>query len=403
VAGAQQLCEDDGNVGPNRVYILAADTQVPIIKALGAKLRAQTPALTLIWSPNGSCSNVTYLYNDTFTPNTTAGGTFYIPKDYDGKAAPPNCTPAPDQKPDLAISIVFPDATNCPSAPARPGTVGVTQGPVQAMVLAVPGGVGTGMGSTQTAITAEEAYLVFGLGADKGMVAPWTDPNFTFGRPTSKGKGTQISIGANIGVPNGKWKLINDADHQIDQSSDVPVKMTTGAAAGAAEKVLGILGVEIYDLVRATVHSLAFRAYGQRRSYWPDAQPSSFEKRNVRDGHYPIWSYVQFLFPTDGSTPAARNAGAQKLVDLIVGNAVTLTPPFEPLDSVISAHLVPACAMKVARSVEGGPITPAKVAQPCGCYFDAKAPMSTTSCAACSESSPCAGGKSCRHGYCEER
>src|SRR5436305_6542241 len=74
-------CEDDVAVGPNRVYIQAADTQVPILKSLGKKLRAQSTPITIIYSPNGSCSNLTYVYNDAFTANATAGGTFYIPAD----------------------------------------------------------------------------------------------------------------------------------------------------------------------------------------------------------------------------------------------------------------------------------------------------------------------------------
>jgi hypothetical protein len=233
------------------------------------------------------------------------------------------------------------------------------------------------------------------------MVAPWTDPSFLFGRPTSKGKGTQISIGANIGVPNGKWQLLNDADHQIDQSKDVPTKMATYAATGGAEKVLGILGVEIYDPLRAMLHSLAFRAFGQTRSYWPDAKPTSFDKQNVRDGHYPLWSYVQFLYPTNGSDQKAVNLNAQLIVDLIVGNQVSLDPAFEPLDDVINANLVPVCAMNVSRSREGGPITAAPPSQPCGCYFDARA-TGATSCSACSDANPCANGV-CRHGYCEVR
>lgn len=54
-------CEDDVNVGTNRVYIQAADTQVPLLKALGVKLRAQATPITIIYTPNGSCSNISYL------------------------------------------------------------------------------------------------------------------------------------------------------------------------------------------------------------------------------------------------------------------------------------------------------------------------------------------------------
>src|SRR4051794_20166400 len=151
VARAQQVCEDDTNVGPNRVYIQAADTQVPVLKALGAKLRDQATPITIVYTPNGSCTNLPLIYNNTdFTSNAAGGGTFYIPPGFDPKTAAPTCTPpavGSGKKSDLGISIVFADKTDCPSLPAKPATVAVTRGPVQAMVLAVPGGVGTNVGS----------------------------------------------------------------------------------------------------------------------------------------------------------------------------------------------------------------------------------------------------------------
>jgi hypothetical protein len=403
VARAQTPACTDAAVGTSKVWIQAADTQVPVLRALGAKLKAQTTTpITIIYTPNGSCSNLPLIYNNTdFTSNAAGGGTFYIPDGYDGTSIPPTCT-APTvgsgQKADLGISIVFPDKTDCPSLPAKPATVGVTQGPVQAMVFAVPGGVSTNMGSTQTTITAEEGYLVAGLGPMKAMVAPWSDPTYFYGRTATKG--TQISIGANIGVASAKWQLLADAQHQIDQSTNVLSSIANQATTGNAEKTLGILGVEIYDGARATVHALAFRAFKQNKSYWPDSTPTTFDKRNVRDGHYPLWSYVQYAAP-QATGGGALNAGAQLIIDMLSGKLVTTAPAFEPLDVVISNGLVPACAMKVQRSVEGGDMTPVSVAEPCGCYFEFKATGATT-CTACTDSSTCGTGM-CRHGYCEAK
>jgi hypothetical protein len=382
----------------------APDTQVPILKALGKKLRAQATPVTIIYTPNGSCSNLSSLYKGTFTPNATAGGTFYIPGDpaFDPKTSTvPSCTPTATQKPDLALSIVFPDATNCPTAPPRPATVGVTPGPVQAFAFVVPGGVATSMGSSQTTITAEEAYLLFGLGPQAAMVTPYTDPAFVFGRPATKG--TQISLGASIRVPAAKWKLLADPQHQIDQSTAVASAIAAHLTAGNAEKTIGILGVEIYDQManRAQLHALAYRHFAQIHSYWPDSSPTAFDKRNVRDGHYPLWSYVHYLYPT-GVDGKAQNPNAQAIVDLLVGNPVATNPAFEPLDLVIGAGLVPVCAMTVSRTEEGGGQSLAPPAQPCGCYYEASVPGGSTSCVACSSTTPCASGN-CRHGYCEAR
>jgi hypothetical protein len=398
-ARAQQSCEDDANVGPNRVYILAADTQVPVLKTLGKLLRQLLVPVTIVYTPNGSCNNITYLYNGTFTSNATAGGTFYVPGDpnWTPAMAAPTCIPVAGQKPDLAISIVFPDSTDCPAAPPRPSSVAVTQGPVQAFVFAVPGGVGTSAGSTQRTITAEEAYLVLGIGALNAMVTPWSDPQYIYGRPATKG--TQISIGANIGVAAAKWKLLADPMHQIDQSTAVANAIANQLTTGNAEQTLGILGVEIYDSQanRARLHSLSFRAFGQNHSYWPDSAPTAFDKRNVRDGHYSLWSYVQYLAPQGAA--GAANANAQAIIDMLSGKVLSnLT--FEPLDAIIANGLVPACAMKVSRTVEGGPLSLAAPPEPCGCYYEAKVPMGKTSCAACDNNTPCASG-TCRHGYCE--
>ena len=399
-ARAQMPCDD--TIGTNRVYILAADTQVPALKALGIQLRKQTPEITIVYTPNGSCTNIQNLYNNSYVSNSTGGGTFYIPKDpaFTPTSVAPNCIPpTPAPKPDMAISIVFPDAVDCPMAGTRPTNIVATQGPVQAMVFAVPGGVVTGMGSTQTTITAEEAYLVMGLGASKAMVMPWSDPMFIYGRPASKG--TQVSIGANIGVAAAKWKLLNDPMHMIDLSPMVATAIAGNLTNGNAEQTLGILGVEIYDATanRAQLHSLAFRAFGQTHSYWPDSTPTAFDKKNVRDGHYPLWSYVQYMVPsTDGKT--AANPNAQTIIDLFTGKPVTtLTSSFEPLDIVINNGLVPQCAMKVGRSVEGGLVSAATPSEPCGCYYDSAVPMGKTTCTAC-PTGTCSTG-TCRHGYCE--
>ena len=65
-----------------------------------------------------------------FTPNAAGGGTFYIPSStFDPTTNPPNCIPpaiGSGKKPDLAISIIFPDNTDCPTAPPIPANVAVT-------------------------------------------------------------------------------------------------------------------------------------------------------------------------------------------------------------------------------------------------------------------------------------
>jgi hypothetical protein len=396
---------DDTSAITNPVYVLAADTQVPVLHKLGKRLRADANPITIVYIPNGSCTNLANLYASPakFVPGS-GGGPYYVPADpsFDVtvKTACACTIPVAGLQPDLANTIVIPDAASCPTAPAKPSNVTVWKGPVQGMTFVVPYDTATSVGSSQKAITAEEAYLVAGLGPTAAMVPPWSDPAYFFGRPATKG--TQVSIGANIGVPAAKWKLLADAMHQIDQSSALAAQIAALATDPNAEKVLGILGTEIYDKSanRSKMHALAFRAYKQQHAYWPDKTATSFDKQNVRDGHYTLWSYVEYLAPVGGDGKALK-AAAQTIIDAFTGAIPTFNPAFDPIDDVIGSGLVPQCAMKVQRSTEGGDLALYSDPAPCACYYDSKATGSTT-CTACDSGTPCATG-TCRRGYCEAK
>lgn len=375
-ADAQPACDDSVNL-PNPVYLTVGDTQANLMRELGAKLRA-TEQITLIWRATGSCTNLDTLYGDV----KMSGNFSYIPAGYDPQAMPnpPVCTvAAPGGLADIANSIVFPDT--CPTP--IPGDVIDALGPVQSFVFAVP------RASSQTAITAEEAYFVFGFGM-AGQVFPWVDNSQLWARPVTKG--TVISMGASIGVPAGKWQ-----GQKINLSQDLASQL---AAAPDPNKAIGILGTEVYDSLRSTLKALAFRAYKQRRAYFTDSTAASFDKQNVRDGHYHMWSYTHWL-QKKAATGMPRKALAQRVVDILVGNAVTPPAQFEPLASTVQVGLIPRCAMRVQRTSEGGDFALYQSDEPCGCYFDARA-TGNTKCMACTDSKMCGTG-SCRHGYCEER
>lgn len=375
-AHAQPACDDAVNL-PNPVYLTVGDTQINLVRELGARLR-ETEQVTLIWRATGSCTNLDTLYGDV----RMSGNFSYIPAGYDPKAmpTPPTCSvPAPGVLADIANSIVF--LEGCPAQ--KPADVQDTLGPVQSFVFVVPSA------SSQTAITAEEAYFAFGFGRD-GKVSPWLDNGQLFTRPVTKG--TVISIGASIGVPAGKWQGV-----KVDLSQDLASRL---GAAPEPERALGILGSEVYDGYRTTLKALAFRAYKQARAYWPDATQNSFDKQNVRDGHYHMWSYTHWLLRTDVQGKP-RKALAQRVVDLLVGSTVQPPPRFEPLEATVQVGLVPRCAMRVQRSREGGDFSLYQPPEPCGCYFESRA-VGSTRCTKCADSSTCGGG-TCRHGFCEER
>jgi hypothetical protein len=372
----------DCNTLPNPVYIQTGDTQEPLMKSLGQKLRqSQVHPMTLIYKTSGSCTNIDAMYKG--TPLTT--NPLYIPSisedpTWDPSKPAPQCTIDPSGVPlDLAISALF--VSSCdPSAP--PAGIGLFQGPVQPYVFIVP------KASSQKAITAEEAYFVFGFGA-AGQVDPWTDESLYFIRTPTKS--TLLTMAAAIGVPGAKWKGV-----MLDKSSEV---LNGVATSPNPERTIGILGAEIYDANRDKVAPLAFQAYKQNHAYYPDSTATSFDKRNVRDGHYTIWSPTVYLAKVDAQG-IPQNARVKTIVDMILSKSVTPSPDFDPLAVVISKGLVPDCAMKVTRSFEAGDLSLYNPAEPCGCFYESRVGKTGAQCVVCSADNACNGGK-CRHGYCE--
>jgi hypothetical protein len=379
-AAAEPLCDDL----PNSIYLQVGDTQEPLMKALGRALANSTVRpVTLIYTTSGSCTNVEAIYQGipiTVNPK-------YVPSksdapDWKTSDASPTCTIATGgHAVDVANSALFVSACNPDDPPAG---VRLFQGPVQAYVFVVP------EASTQRAITAEEAYFVFGFGNDD-MVTPWNDEAFMFIRPVTKS--TLLSLAAAIRVPGAKWR-----GTPFDKSSDV---LNAVASSTSPEKTIGILGAEIYDSKRDTINTLAYRAYGQRHAYYPDSTSTAFDKRNLRDGHYLPWAPTVWLTHVDSEGKPTNDLAAY-IIDLILANQIDPQPEFEPLDIVIGVGLVPDCAMKVTRSYEAGELSLYEPQEPCGCYYDSKVGTAPESCIACSLENPCEKGV-CRHGFCEER
>src|SRR5262249_50789283 len=147
-------------------------------------------------------------------------------------------------------------------------------------------------------------------------------------------------LAANILVPTTKWQ-----GTPFNNSSDV---VTYVVGSTSPEKTIGILPANVYDGIRSQVTALAYRTFQQRRAYFPDSTSKTRDKRNVRDGHYTLWSQGSSLSPT------TSRAAVQYLLGLLTDTPVTPAPDFDPLATVIGAGFVPTCAMTVTRSVEGG-------------------------------------------------
>lgn len=368
---------------PNPIYLQVGDTQNNLMKHLGRALRDNTnKPITLVWVTSGSCANIDAIY--TRVPIPAGTSMRYIPSIAEDPSWTPSMphlaceAPAGGVVPDIANSALFNSA--CTTEPP-PATVELTYGPVQAYVLAVP------EASSQTAITFEEAYFVFGFGM-AGMIQPWSDEAAMFIRTVTKS--TLLAWAANISVPADKWKGV--------RHDGSPMVVASLQSAPDPEKAIGILGAEVYDDLRDSLNVLAFRAKGQYAAYYPDSTATSRDKKNVRDGHYTVWSPTVWMDTVASGTPV--NADARYVVDLIAGKAATPAPSFDMIQIIADVGLVPDCAMGVKRSFEGGPLSLYQPEQSCVCKYESL--VDTTSCATCSAETPCATGV-CRNGYCEVR
>jgi hypothetical protein len=371
----------------NPLYVMSGDTQVPVLKVLGKALRQSANPVTLVWYATGSCTIIDAVYNGTPLKQVPS----YIPADatWDPSAgAVPTCAlESSGHSIDLGIPIVFPEACTTATPPAD---LVAFKGPVQSMIFVVP------HSASPEAISSEQAKLVFGQGA-AGNIAPWLDPNFYFVRPPTKG--TQVSLGALIGLPAAQW-----LGQQINLSPDVATKV---ASSTSPEKTIGILGSEIYDSAtnRASLKALAFQAVGQSNGFLPDSTATAFDKRSLREGHYVAWSHVFYLTKlasADGGAAQPVNASAKLLIDILTNAPNPGIPSgIDPVALVANKGLVPLCAMTVTRSVEGGNLSLFAPPDPCGCYYESKVGTPPASCIACTAAAPCATATTCRHGFCE--
>jgi hypothetical protein len=253
------------------------------------------------------------------------------------------------------------------------------QGPVQSMTFAVP------KGSNQTVISAQAAYLTFGL----AVLPPWTDPTHLFIHATTSG--TQLMISAAIGVDVTRWQGTN-----AKSSNGVFTSLTAQVAQTDLDKSIGVLSAAFSS--KPDIQMLAYQHTGQSCAYKPDVQP--LDKLNTRNGNYAIWGPMHLFTLVDG-TGLAANARARNLIAYLIGSQ---TPPLgvNLIGIEANAHVVPPCAMNVTRSAEMGAMSPVVLGQAprCGCAFD-HAATGTTTCKACTTAADCTSGQECSYGYCE--
>jgi hypothetical protein len=377
---------------PNPVYF-PATTLIETFMAKVAPILADVAAvgadqMTIIHFPLSSC--IAYdIHKDQVALSGTAK--YYLP---DGTQAACDMPVGSTIKSDVMAMDV--GGITCLGGTTPPAELKEYPSHVETLGFVVP------RNSTQTAITATEAYYVMKFGGEAGrQVSPWTDPAFVFVR--SGGSSTQLTIGSNIGIPGTQWNA-NLTTHQ--GSGDVRDAVVAQNTTGNAEKVLAILNSSKWEEAINDMRVLAFQAFNSCiGAVFPDSRSTSRDKRNVRDGHYPIWTNLRYIVRVDGGGSVTTSNGAtaaarvQRFIDLMTGVATLEAVPVA--EAVIQTGNIPACAMGVKRDIDGGPISAFEHPAPCNCYFDEQNGVSS-GCTECTEDTQCGDGK-CRFGYCEPR
>jgi hypothetical protein len=382
--------------GGNVVYLTGASAVTFFIGYLAQALENTTTPLSVVYVTQGSCNGVgamlspstgvlkgkaDYWTSDTSIDPGLPAARLQCQIDSAGVAA------------DIGISDVF--ASSCFDLPSGlPAGIASFNGPVQVMGFVVPEISG------ERVISSEAAYLVYGFGGKAYPVAPWVDLAQLFTRfPTS---GPQTLIGAQIGLPPSRW--LGPVQTGSEPMRDA-LKAANAAGATIANKTLGILSGTYADDERATLSFLAFRDRGQKVAFFPDSKHDLFDRRNARDGHYPLWGPLSMLARVDGS--GRPSANVQRFINAV--NGVDALPGIEIISLYADRHIIPTCAMSVTRDGDGGPIRPFKPAKGCGCYYEEKANKAKPdSCTTCTTNIDCpAAAPNCNKfggaasGYCE--
>jgi hypothetical protein len=362
---------------PNLIYVTGSTNFPPLLKAVTPLLMQANPPYQVVFLPQTSCKGAASMYDADVTKHAihdiTGNWAYLI--NVDGSST--HCLlGTAGVNVDVGESDVF--AETC----GYSQTAGIADyaGPIQAITFVVPSA------STQRSISAQAAHLLFGVGGANGMVQPWDDPTLFFIR--SSGTGTIQLPSRAIGVPAGAWWGIDRL------SADNLVASLEGIDPTQAEKAIGVLSSDFADRARANLRELLFQEYGGACGYLPDSSPTSFDKANVLDGHYPIWGPIHLFTSNANAVPSAA-AGA-----LVTQFAVPrLAQPL--LDAIIGSGYIPQCAMKVQRTEEMGPLSSYQPKFGCSCYYQAKVNGKST-CTPCNGPGDCpTSAPACNYGYCE--
>lgn len=382
-AGAASVAraQDCANL-PNPIFGIGGSAATNLIKRLATKLAAAPEPITVVYSDPGACYAMTALVQD--TPLSGTG------KVWDSAGTETTCTFASGGTLLADWGAMAQEATTCQGIDRLPETIGDYKGPISGFSMIVP------TASDQFSISAEALYFVYGFGPGTGHdVAPWTNPAAIASRTTTSAAG--LLLAKAVGIPISRPLLHTDT--RSNQGSVNFITAESAAAVATPSAALGFVSTETADANRAKVRTLAFKAVGQDCGYQPDSSATATDKRNLRDGHYFLWNVHHFFARLNEQKQIAKPA-LQKFIDIFTSKE-PLPGDQSYIDLLIANGNVPACAMRVTRDSDMGPLASFQPAEPCGCYYESKTVGTTPSCQPCTTSAQCTGDTVCSHGFCE--
>jgi hypothetical protein len=384
VALSSAAAQDCTTLGEHVVIGVGGSASKPLLARVAADLRSLPTPIHLVYYSPGACFGIT-----PYVDGTPVTG---VAQYWDADGTEHNCNlPTLGVAPDFGMMGTA--GTLCSGVTAIPSGIGDFAGPVTSWSVIVPAA------SSQTSIAAEALYFIYGFGPE-GEVAPWDVAGEIYGRNATSA--AQIALGLAIGVPAERFVCGNAASGLpcLDTRSNQGTVDALNASL-SPENAIGFTSTEVADLNRATVRTLAYQHTDQSCGYWPDSTATGFDKRNVRDGHYFLWSAYHFYAPVDGAGDII-DADTAQVIGYFTGE-VTAPPDVPILDLIIDNGNIPECAMNVWRDTDIGPLYSFQPEQPCGCYFEART-TGETDCTECDGDDDCTAvgpSSTCRHGYCE--
>ena len=360
---------------PNPVYGIGGSAQKPTVGEFAVAFRNAAEEFTLIYASPGACFAMSSLIDGA---PITGTANYWNADGTEGTCTLPLAGVAAD------YGIMGNTPTTCQGVAGLPEGIGQFDGAVLGWNLIVP------VDSTQQVISSEALYFVYGFGS-QGQASPWTDDAQIFSRNATSAAG--IAVAAAGGLPVARLG-------GTDVGSNGAM-ITRLSGSTAPEAAIGFVSGDVADRNRDKVRTLAYQHAGQRAGYWPDSTASAFDKVNIREGRYWLWTATYFYAPVDAQGRPS-NPNARRFIELATG----LTPPTEEVPAfeiLVRGGNIPRCAMHVTREGDYTELIPYTPEAPCDCYYTALA-TGETDCATCAADDDCSSeAPACRNGYCEVR